>query len=663
MQVAIGQVPFAKVEDQNNAISQHPSIGAYTGAAWIDFENDGDLDLFVNSNNLYLNQGNDVFVKDQGRGFPLSIGLGNGNTWADIDNDGDLDMFRTSTQSKLLEQVNDTMSERLEGLIGTTIMRGWSAAWGDYDQDGFVDLIVTHPRGFLGPPQNNFLYHNLGDGRFEQVLTSEVVQEFAAFTGANWTDYDLDGDLDLFIGSGEVSAPSPDHLYQNMLMETDTAQLVRITTGALAEDLRDGQNWNLIDFDNDGDLDGYITNYLNSVPNQLYRNDSGTYVLMTPNEVGPIAGQNGPGLANVWEDFDNDGDLDCFVTFDGGWDRLYWNRGDGSFEADSQAVFLVPGASRGPSTGDYDGDGFVDIFISSAAANTVGLYRNQTNSNRWVHFNLKGSISNAAAIGAKVRLKATIFGQTFWQMREISSQNSFCGMNSLTVEFGLGDAMVADSVEIIWPLGGSTWLENVGANQVLTVEEEIPAGFLRANFRLDSLETDTDTPVQFENLSVVDPLSNISYAWDMNGDGITDVTEEHPLYTYADTGWQTISLTISDGQNQDSIRREAYLYVKLAPEDTSATSIAPPNPSGFRLFPFEQRVSEKLQVSYELHQATSLQVAVYQLSGKELMVEKLLRQPGKHRFVWPTDSLAQGMYVLVFQTESGYQEITRFIRQ
>ncbi len=462
---------FTRVTDSANALARHGvnTGNIYTGASWIDYDGDGWLDCFVNSNYLYHNNQDGSFTRvDFG---PAAQGLGQGNSWGDIDNDGDPDVIIAASPSRYFRNDNGAFTEAPLLENAPANMRFWSACLGDYNEDGWLDVYLTHPRGFLGASRTSLLLANNGNGAFSEVAeNTETDDELAAFTVGSWWDYDLDGDLDLFVGSGEVSFLSRDHIYINQYTETGTPSLERLTTGPLAEDLRDGQNWNWIDYDNDGDLDGYVTNYLSSRQNDLYRNDGGQYVRMTAEDAGPIAGQAGLGLTNLWADFDNDGFLDCYVAFDGGKARFYHNNGDGAF-SEEEKVFTQTGATRGATAGDYDNDGFVDLFVSSQSATTAGLFHNEGNGNQFFNLELRGTASNTSAIGARVRLKATINGRAMWQQREINAQNSFNGHNSLRAHFGLGDAAAIDSLLIEWPMGMTETYTHLAVGQFCRATE------------------------------------------------------------------------------------------------------------------------------------------------------------------------------------------------
>jgi hypothetical protein len=236
------------------------------------------------------------------------------------------------------------------------------------------------------------------------------------------------------------------------------------------------------DYDNDGFLDAFIS--INPQgKNLLYHNNGdGTFTLVTNSVIGSEIGSS---TGCAWGDYDNDGWLDLFVARTGtdsnfnivahenNW--LYHNNGDGTFtKVTSGSLVNEIGPSFGAAWGDYDNDGFVDLFVSNgfiiSSANNF-LYHNNGNSNNWINFRLVGTVSNRSAIGAKVRVKATISGKTFWQMREISGGSGHGSQNDLRANFGLGDATNVDLVRIEWPSGIVQTMTNIASKQFLTVVE------------------------------------------------------------------------------------------------------------------------------------------------------------------------------------------------
>lgn len=484
------------------------------GVSWIDYDNDGDLDLFVcnnnfqdptnNPNKVYRNEGNDSFTLQMPGGFASDTSFSLGQTCADFDNDGDIDFFAANNNS-VFERVFGTTTPlgsalfRNEGpnsfsftrinsgeISGINRFSAFAAAWADYNNDGFVDIFLATPKGaaHAGDTLTNVLFDNNGDGTFTRNLTAPPVNGPKDFyTIPSWSDYDLDGDMDLFITSGPVQdgVLGPDYFYRNLLTETGVDSFVRDTTSNFAADSRDGQQANWIDFDNDGDLDIYITNFGGTpgvtagMANDFYRNDGGAYTKII---AGPHVTDADVSLGQTWGDFDNDGDLDLYVinltsVNNFGGNNYYRNDGapDYTFTAVTTGDFVAGNrAGWGVSSGDYDNDGDLDLYVTynslTAGPATDALYRNDLNGgNHWINIRCEGTSSNRSAIGARVRANATVFGNPYWQMREISAQNAATGQNSLRVHFGLGDAILIDSLEIAWPSGSNEIYTNVSVDQ------------------------------------------------------------------------------------------------------------------------------------------------------------------------------------------------------
>lgn len=470
---------FTKVTDVTNpVVTQGGPAALYGGASWPDADGDGDIDLYVNGVGLFRNDGGGAFTRLPGAVPPQASSFA--NSWADVDNDGDLDVFVTGGAPNgsilYLNQGGMVFSPVYSGPIGDTwASRAWGCAFGDWDADGWIDLVTAAANGFGGIANPNRLFRNEG-GVFAAVDSTPVTQGLAPYTVPSWSDYDLDGDPDLFIGAGPANGTTArDYIYVNR-HESSPAWFTRLSTGPLGTDLQDGQVYNWIDFDNDGDLDCYLTNYsgpMGGMVNRLYRNDGGTFLSLSAAQAGVIVSDALPSLASVWQDFDNDADLDCLVTQDGALpNRFYRNNGAGFFNVITIPGLSVAGPHYSAASGDYDGDGLMDLFVSGDAT-TFGLYRNTTsNANGWLQVRLVATISNRAAIGARVRVYATVGGSPRRQMREISAQNTFNGMNALDAHFGLGDAAIVDSVVVEWPSGLRNRREGVAVNGVLTVMEE-----------------------------------------------------------------------------------------------------------------------------------------------------------------------------------------------
>jgi hypothetical protein len=211
--------------------------------------------------------------------------------------------------------------------------------------------------------------------------------------------------------------------------------------------------------------------------NRLYRNDGPNgFVRITE---GPIVNDGGSSIGAAWGDYDNDGYLDLFVSNTAGVNNcLYHNEGDGTFsKVTAGAVVNDGGWCWGCAWADYDNDGDLDLFVANGGYSPSGescfLYRNDGGTNNWIHVRLVGTVSNRSAIGAKVRVKATIQGKTFWQLREISGGSGYCSQNDLRAHFGLGNATNVEVMRIEWPSGIVQELRDLPAKQILTVTEPV----------------------------------------------------------------------------------------------------------------------------------------------------------------------------------------------
>ena len=455
-----------------------------------------DLDLFLSNannpfgfNSLYRNEGNDNFIKvDAGEVTGMQM-VTFGHSWGDYDNDGLEDLFVvnafTSIGSLLYKNLGGGKFRRNENYnTGRNTVLGFAANWRDFDNDGWLDLTVIHPSGgFVGlPTTSNLLFRNNGDqfGTFTPVLTTAVTRGTAPFTNATWADYDQDGDADLFIGSGPADGRKlPDYHFKNQLAETGKANFSRVLNEVIARDSLDGQTWNWIDYDNDGDLDAYATNWggpVGGISNNFYENKGDTIVKV---EKGALTSDVGISLANVWADFDNDGDEDVYVGNGGNQpNRYYENLGDGNFRSVTTGHFVEATKKTWAVTiGDYNNDGRLDLFVANKTGYITGgdvnfLYRNDTNNgNNWLLIKCVGEKSNKSGLGTKVKLTADIDGRTVTQYREAGSNATFLGGNDRRVHFGLGNAQHIAKVEIIWTSGQKDVYENISVNQLLIATE------------------------------------------------------------------------------------------------------------------------------------------------------------------------------------------------
>lgn len=437
-----------------------------TGVAWIDADNDGKLDLFASAyggtNLLYRNTGSSLEVLTNA---PLATDpvTSLSGVWGDFNNDGFTDLFVANLEDQPNYLYRSQGSGRFvrENAPPFTddITRSVSSAWADYDNDGHLDLFVANSRS----NQVNYLYRNLGDGRFSKVLTQIVASEVVGSTAASWSDFDNDGDQDLFVTS---EGGSLNRLYRN----GGGGAFTKLSGDPVTGDggFSAGCAWG--DFDNDGFQDLFVAN-LHNANDYLYRNtSSGSFAKVS---TGIVVNDAGSSVGCSWGDFDNDGWLDLFVAnYEGQRNALYRNRSDGTFEKISTGSIATDvGRSRGCAWGDYNSDGFLDLVVSNDGGFPLFLYRNAGNSNHWLKVRCAGTRSNRSAIGAKVRAYAAIGGSNVWQLREISGGTGYGSQNALEAHFGLASTDKVALLRIEWPSGIVQEFREVAVNQTLVVNE------------------------------------------------------------------------------------------------------------------------------------------------------------------------------------------------
>lgn len=513
-------------------------VDYHARASWCDYDGDGFQDLFVangggaqnsasRKNALYHNNGDGTFTKITTNALSATFNFWDCGVWADVDNDGDPDVFVKGAgygrQSVFYR--NDGGGRFTAVSIVPTVdpasRDSWSVAWGDYDQDGWVDLFIpgeTHTA-------NHHLFRNLGDLNFKETTVAEVgdLVSPAAHEGSPggwWIDYDNDGDLDIYVWQSVFA------LYLN----SGSGFFTRTFTGSIANapDQAGIPSW--ADYDNDGYLDLFQPRAIGAGINALHHNLSGTNAV----EVTQAAGLDRPmdTFAGSWGDYDNDGNLDLFVVNAPNWvtpalrsaNMLYRGNGDGTFtEVDVGSPIWEARDDWDPYWIDYDNDGFLDLFIGAGeqSSEVNYLYRNNLratgNTNHWLKVSLVGKASNASGIGAKVRVTANIRGQTVTQLRQIDAPGYLGSNQGLLAHFGLGDATNVTTLRIEWPSGIVQELQNVAANQFLTVVES--QGYSPTNPRPSFTGATKDT--SGSQLSFTEPASEARYILEASTDLVT----------------------------------------------------------------------------------------------------------------------------------------------
>lgn len=497
------------------------------GVGFIDCDGDGKLDIItINGSSVdrYRDGGDPMITlyhQDAGLKFSditsaaglVHKGWGMGVAVADFDNDGLPDIYVTGYGGNALyrntgkckfEDVTDKAGVKLSGF-------STGAAWGDYDRDGFVDLFIPRyvqidinklpefgsndktcrfrgipvqcgPWGL--PGESDFLFHNRGDGTFEDVSKKAGVNDPHQYYGMQgiWADYDNDGWPDLYVANDA----GPNYLYHNK--HDGTFEDVGLLSGAALSG--DGQEEGSMgvdfgDFDHDGKLDIFVSTFTDQ-PDLLFRNQGGQG-FVDISWPARIAKPSYPyvGWGTAFFDMDNDGWLDILVAnghvypqmdlVKGGVPYrqpflLFRNNRDRTFEDVSAISGLneLPFSSRrGAAFGDVNNDGKVDVLILNVGEPPTLLLNRVESSNHAVEIKLIGSKSNKSAIGARV----TVTANDLVQFTEVRGGASYLSQNDPRVHFGLGQNTKISSVEILWPNGKSETVRDLSADRIYTIEE------------------------------------------------------------------------------------------------------------------------------------------------------------------------------------------------
>jgi hypothetical protein len=497
-----------------------------TGVAMIDYDGDGRLDLFfVNgstlegfpaggapTNHLYRNAGGGRFEDVTERAGLAASGWGQGACVGDYDNDGKDDLLVSYWgQNHLYHNTGGRFEDvtRAAGLSESRVRWNTGCAFFDYDRDGRLDLIVANyidldlktaptPDSGLcrykglevacGPPGltggRNLLYHNRGDGTFEDVSDKSGITRASGTygLGVSTLDFDNDGWTDVYVANDS----NPSALYRNNHDGTFTD--IGIKAGcAYSQDGKPqaGMGIAIGDYDHNGTMDIFKTNFAGDT-STLYANTGNGLC-----EDRTFAG--GIGLNTRWlgwgtsfVDLDNDGWLDLFLTnghvypevrqlkTEAGYEQrkvIYRNLGNGRFADITEQLgppVTDPKAGRGAAFGDLDDDGQLDVAIANVN-DLPDLYRlNGNKANHWVTLKLVGTSSNRNAIGARVHCVSG--GVEQWQ--EVRGGGSYLSQNDFRVHFGLGAATRVDRLEVRWPNGNEQSWQNLDVDRFHTLTEE-----------------------------------------------------------------------------------------------------------------------------------------------------------------------------------------------
>ena len=475
------------------------------GAASGDVDGNGFVDVFIvrgnaEQNLLFLNDGSAFRETAATAGLDYTGGAmtnlrHSGPVFADVDNDGDLDLFIGGLEgddSKLFLNdgsgifTDETMGSGIDAMTSDYTI---SAAFGDYDLDGDLDLALAHwgtPRNSNAPGETETLWRNDSTAsgiRFTPVsqaagIANELALDLEAGVLGQDTDYtfapsfaDINGD-----GYPDLLSVS-DFRGSRVFLNNGDGTFENVTDPSVIDD-ENGMGSAVGDFDNDGDLDWFVSS-ING--NRLYENN-GTGVF-SKGQPSLDVGDGGWGWGSCFADFNADGHLDIYQT--NGWfegsdpssspyvedtSRLWISDGDGSFSDAAEASDMVDTEQgRGVICDDFNGDGDVDVLLLTTDANKAGyLWENQLADANTLTVRLVGPALNTFGVGAVITVTSDGASQT----RLVGANSNFVSHNSTDQYFGFGESAADVTVDVRWPDGTQTRLENVSVNSTFTVSYE-----------------------------------------------------------------------------------------------------------------------------------------------------------------------------------------------
>ncbi|WP_045474910.1 FG-GAP-like repeat-containing protein [Winogradskyella sp. PG-2] len=439
------------------------------GITFYDYDNDGWDDITIASAEgdpiRFLKNINGNFVNQN-----LNINDNNWKNkqinWVDIDNDGDNDLFITSDTSinRLFKNLGNMILEEITGTSGmlTEVLVTYGASWGDYNNDGFIDVFLSN-RDTTIP---NVLYKNNGNNTFTLVNSEAGIINtgMLSFCSA-FFDYNNDGYQDIYVANDKVE-------YTNTLYKNNGNGTFTDVSEISGTDIAiDAMSVTISDFNADGWMDIYVSN---DVPGNalLKNNGDGTFTDIAESSQTTA---NTVSWGAVFLDADNDSDLDLYVSaeHDGtipGYlsSAFYENNNDETFNLNNAAVPDDLAISYSNAIGDIDNDGYPEIAVNNINHNNIFLWKNTTaTSNNWLKVKLEGTQSNRNGIGSLIEI--SINGEK--QYRYTLCGEGYLSQNSATEFFGIGTRTQIDYIKVKWLSGVEDILYNVNANQLLNITE------------------------------------------------------------------------------------------------------------------------------------------------------------------------------------------------
>lgn len=445
------------------------------GIGFADFDNDNDPDCIIATSTNFR-----VFRNDNGNFSDITSASGinfSGDAlksvvWGDYNNDGWRDVYLTSWYSgnRLYKNNGNNTFSDITFLAGLELpninYQSTTAAWGDINKDGYLDLYVGNYGNIEGlGNQWNMLFKNNGNGTFTDIALSAGVRDSTAKKPLviAMFDYDMDGWQDIYIANDKTQRST---LFKNNGNETFSDVTYASGTQAFA----DAMGISVADYNHDGWMDMYISADVTTGVggNLLFKNNgNGTFT----NTAGPTGTKvNKECWGNNFFDYDNDGWSDLFAAASNGIDMcdvLLKNNGNNTFSNVGFPIGIRDSAkSHGSAVCDFNNDGYADLFVILSDSNAKA-YKNSGGSNNWIKIKCTGVQSNRDAIGSIV----TVYTGAAMNRQVILAGSSFLSSDDVVLIFGLGTSTQADSVNIKWTNGLSETVTNLPANRHYNIQE------------------------------------------------------------------------------------------------------------------------------------------------------------------------------------------------
>ena len=629
------------------------------GVSFCDFNNDGWDDLtFCSGDGLpvyfYLNVGGSflqVDLVDNDLETKEAI-------WVDYDNDGDRDLYLTvHNGSNRLYNNNGAMfftDVTMSAFGALDNLQSFGAAWGDYNRDGWLDLYVCHYIVFGS--QTNDLFLNNADGTFTKVSSSTVANNGPTLTfDAIFVDYDHDGWQDLYVINDKYTTPNA--LYRNL------GGTFYSVPAAGADIVLDAMNAGGGDYDDDGDFDFYVTN--SPQGNQLLQNDGNGNFSDVAGATGTVAGRTTWG-ANFF-DYDNDQDQDLYVSaVDPQFlqpNPMYVNGGNGTFSEPLEFSGGLGGVddenSFGNAIGDFNNDGRLDIAVSQMTPHEFLLWQNnETNTNSWLKVKLSGTTSNLEGIGTRVEVD--LGNHTMIRYRHGSS--GYLSQNSDKLHFGLGSATIIDEMRVYWPSGNVDTYQNINTlNQVLFLTEGETALPLRlVEFSAEpsggvvNLDWASETERNVSHFLIERsadgreflPINRVTAVGD------SDLGEEY-AYTDRDINSSIYYYRLKIVDRDDTFSYSPVRVVNFGQSNQGLFQIisGPPNPVAASEIAFALEVFST---------ETPLEISLYELSGRLISRKVQQLNSGRNEVLLAVDQLPTATYIVHLKV-ANQNEVIRLV--